>query len=175
MAPKRIRPRKHKHTHTRTNIYINPKHFFFPFLFSVCIRNVGFPFGSAVKNSSANAGDLGLIPGSGRSPREGHGNPHHYSCPGNPMDRGAWQVTVHVDTKESDTTEKLNNFDTCTCIYTHITSTHIYTSLHIFFFTSSKSYFMRSLEIFLLYDYLELKIIFKSGFSFSQFPWRLSC
>ena len=45
-----------------------------------------FPGGSEVKASASNAGDLGLIPGSGRSPAEGNGNPLHYSC----MDREAW-------------------------------------------------------------------------------------
>ena len=51
-----------------------------------------------VKNPSANAGDardMGMIPGSGRSPGGRHGNPLQYSCPENPMDRGAWQATVH--------------------------------------------------------------------------------
>ena len=48
-----------------------------------------------VKNPLANAGDLGLIPGLGRSPGEGHGNPLEYSCLENPMDRGAWQAAVH--------------------------------------------------------------------------------
>ena len=43
----------------------------------------------------ASAGDTGLIPGSGRSTGEGNGNSLQYSCLGNPMDRGAWQVTVH--------------------------------------------------------------------------------
>ena len=42
-----------------------------------------------------NAGDLGLIPGLGRSPGEGNGNPLQYSCLGNPMDRGAWWDTIH--------------------------------------------------------------------------------
>ena len=52
----------------------------------------------AVKNLSANAGDVrdaGLIPGSGRFPGGGHDNPLQYSCLENPMDRGAWRVTVH--------------------------------------------------------------------------------
>ena len=51
-----------------------------------------------VKNLSANAGDIndtGSIPGSGRSPGGGHGNPVWYSCLENPMDRGAWRATVH--------------------------------------------------------------------------------
>ena len=58
-----------------------------------------------VKNPPANAGDAGLIPGSGRSPGGGNGNPLQYSCLGNPMDRGAWRATVRGVTKESDTTE----------------------------------------------------------------------
>ena len=48
-----------------------------------------------VKNLPAVQGDLGLIPGSGRSPGEGNGNPLQYSCLGNPMDRGALEATVH--------------------------------------------------------------------------------
>ena len=55
----------------------------------------GFPGGSVVKNLPANAGDTGLIPGLGRSLEEGNGNPVQYSCLGSPMDRGAWQATVH--------------------------------------------------------------------------------
>ena len=68
----------------------------------------GFQVVPVVKNPPANAGDLrdeGLIPGSGRSPGGGHGNPLQYSCLENPMDRGAWWATVHGVTKESDTTE----------------------------------------------------------------------
>ena len=56
---------------------------------------MGFPSGTAVKNPPANAGDTGLIPGSGRSPGEGNGNPFQYSCLENSMDRGAWRATVH--------------------------------------------------------------------------------
>ena len=52
-----------------------------------------------VKNSPANEGDTGSIPGLGRSPGEGNGNPLQYSYLGNPMDRGAWWATVHGVTK----------------------------------------------------------------------------
>ena len=54
----------------------------------------GFPGGSVVKNPPANVGDMGLIPGSGKSPRERNGNPLQYSCLKNPADRGAWQASV---------------------------------------------------------------------------------
>ena len=59
---------------------------------------------SAVKHLPANVGDTGSIPGWGRSPGEGNGNPLQYSCPENPMDRGAWRATVQGVAKESDTT-----------------------------------------------------------------------
>ena len=61
--------------------------------------NLRFPGGSEVKASACNAGHLGSIPGSGRSPREGNGNPLQYSCLGNPMNAGAWWPTVHGVTK----------------------------------------------------------------------------
>ena len=54
-----------------------------------------FPCSSVGKASACNAGDPGSIPGSGRSPGEGNGNPLWYSCLENPMNRGAWQATVH--------------------------------------------------------------------------------
>ena len=56
---------------------------------------LGIPGGSDGKESLYNAGDPGSIPGLGRSPGEGNGNPRQYSCLENPMDRGAWQGTVH--------------------------------------------------------------------------------
>ena len=62
----------------------------------------GFPGGAVVKNPPANAGDIrdtDLIPGWGRSPREGNGNLLQYSCRENPMDRGARQAPVHGVTK----------------------------------------------------------------------------
>ena len=55
---------------------------------------MGFPDGSDSKESALNAGDPGLIPGSGRSPGEGNGYSLQYSCLENPIDRGAWRVTV---------------------------------------------------------------------------------
>ena len=62
----------------------------------------GFPDGSVVKNPPTNAGDMGLIPGSGRSPGGGNGKPLQSSCLGNPMDRGAWWTTIHGVLKNHD-------------------------------------------------------------------------
>ena len=55
---------------------------------------MGLPWWLVVKNPHANAGDMGLVSGSGRSPGEGNGNSLQYPCLGNPMDRGPWEVTV---------------------------------------------------------------------------------
>ena len=72
---------------------------------------MGFPGGSDGKASSCNAGDPGLIPGSGRSPGEGNGNSLQYSCLENSMDGGAWWATVHGGHKELDKTEQLHIFN----------------------------------------------------------------
>ena len=66
--------------------------------------NTGFPGGSVVKISPANAGDVGLISGSGKSPVEGNGNPLQYSCLGNLMDRGGWWAIGYGVAEELDTT-----------------------------------------------------------------------
>ena len=58
-------------------------------------NELGFPGGSESKECACNTGDPGLIPGLGRSPGEGNDNLLQYSCLENPMDRGAWQATVH--------------------------------------------------------------------------------
>ena len=82
----------------------------------------GFPGGSEVKASACNAGDVGLIPGSGRSPGEGNGNPLQYSCLENPMDGGAWWATVHrvakSQTRLNDFTyHKIKYLEICKYIY----------------------------------------------------------
>ena len=67
-------------------------------LCNILISKLGLPWWLSVKYPPANTGDTGvagLIPGSGRSPGEGNGNPLQYSCLGNPMDRVAWWATVH--------------------------------------------------------------------------------
>ena len=64
-------------------------------LFVFIYLYLGFPHSSVSKESACNAGDPVLIPGLGRSSGEGNGNPLQYSCLENPMDRGAWQATVH--------------------------------------------------------------------------------
>ena len=66
---------------------------------------MGFPGGSV---SACNAGDEGFIPGLGRSPGEGNGNPLQYSCLESPMDRGAWWATVH-GVAELDMTKQLSH------------------------------------------------------------------
>ena len=68
----------------------------------------GLPWWLSYKESTCNAGDTGLIPGSGRSPGEGHGNPLQYSCLENPMDRGAWQATVHRVAQSQIQLKRLN-------------------------------------------------------------------
>ena len=62
-----------------------------------------------VNNPPADTGDTSSIPGSGRSPGVGNGNPLQYSCLGNPVDRGTWWATVHGVAKESDMTQRLNS------------------------------------------------------------------
>ena len=75
---------------------------------------MGFTGGAVLKYMPANAGDsrdMGLIPGSGRSPGVGYGNPLQYSCLGNPTDRGPWQATVSSwGRKELNTTEHAGTY-----------------------------------------------------------------
>ena len=78
-------------------------------------------FGLFVKTPPANAGDMGLIPGLGRSPGEGNGDPFQYSCLRNSMDRGVWWTTVHRGHKSStwlsdQTTANIYKIDKARCI-----------------------------------------------------------
>ena len=81
---------------------------------------VDFPGGSPVKNTLANAGDLSLIPGSGRFSEEGNGNPLQYSCLENHMDRGAWWATVHEVTKSWTWLSEWTTMMMCVCVCVYI-------------------------------------------------------
>ena len=75
--------------------------------FALIIEVMGFPGSSDSEVSAYNAGDLSLIPGSGRSPGDSHVNPFQYFLLENPMDREAWRATVHGFVKNRITTERL--------------------------------------------------------------------
>ena len=93
-----------------------------------------------IKNLPANAGDaadMGLIPGSGRSPGGGHGNPLHYSCLENPMDRGAWRAAVHGVAESWTCLRKLSTLyelskTTPVKSLNHIPTTHISNKFYLF-------------------------------------------
>ena len=82
---------------------------------------MGFPGGSEVKAFAHNVGDPGSIPGLGRSPGEGNGNPLQYSCLGNPMDAGAWWPTVHGVAKSRT---RLSDFTSLTVHFSGTKYTH---------------------------------------------------
>ena len=105
------------------------------------VTYLGLPCWFSSKESACDAEDAGLVPGSGRSPGEGKGNPLLYSCLGNPMDRGAWWATVHGVTKELDMTEQLNNSNT-------ITHSKQWDDLHLWWFIFIFISFLRSVESF---------------------------
>ena len=84
------------YTHVSIHIYISIYRQYIAYIY------IGFPGDSVVKNSTANAGDVGSIPGSGRSPGEGNGNPLQSSC----LERGDWWATVHQVAKELDVTKQ---------------------------------------------------------------------
>ena len=86
-----IDPARYSKDPERPNTYMNTS--------EVTTVGSGLPSDSDHKESACNAGDTDSIPGSGRSPGEGNGNPLQYSCLGNPVDRGAWQATVYGVTK----------------------------------------------------------------------------
>ena len=100
----------------KKSVYIKYRAETFAFSLSCCLVSVvlGFvivfqlPCGSDCKESTCNAGDMGYIPRSGRSPGGKQSNPLQYSCLELLMDRGAWRATVHGSHKESDMTEPLS-------------------------------------------------------------------
>ena len=88
---------------------------------------MGFLGNSVAKNLPGNAGDtgdMGSVSESGRSPGRGHGNPLQYSCLEDPMDRGAWQATVHKVTNCQTRLRQLSMYAQCslkkTCLGTHV-------------------------------------------------------
>ena len=102
---------KHKHRNTSTQQpLICPVPRLQPCCYHLAYHSrLCFPGGTVVKNPPASAGDVGLIPGLGRCPGEGNGNPLQYSCLGHPMDRETWWAIVHAITKELDMTQQPNN------------------------------------------------------------------
>ena len=87
-----------------------------------------FPGGSDGKEFTCNVGDVGLIPGSGRSPREGNGYPLQYSCLENAIDREAWQGTVHGGHKETQLSHNTAMYTypyLYILIYTYICTLHL--------------------------------------------------
>ena len=101
----RIKNRRIDIEHKEKENKTQEKYFEIFFIFYCCIPNSASQVALVVKNQLVNAGgirDVGSIPGLGRSPKEGNGNPLQYSCLGNPMDREAWQVTVHGITVRND-------------------------------------------------------------------------
>ena len=89
--------------------------------------NYIFSGGSDGKEFAYNVGDPGLIPGLGRSPAEGNGNPLQYSCLENPVDEGAWWAAIHGIT-ESDTTELLTHTHTHTHKEVKVTSRKVFSN-----------------------------------------------
>ena len=77
---------------------------------NVFSRVLGIPRVSVVKNLPANVGNASSIPGLGRSPGGGNGNPLEYSCPEKPMDRGAWWATVHRVSNSQTRLKRLNKW-----------------------------------------------------------------
>ena len=82
----------------------------------------GFPAGSVEKESTCNAGDMGSIPGLGRYPGEGNGNPLQYSCLENPVDRGAWWAVVHRVTQSRTRLKRLSSSSSSSSSWTQYCS-----------------------------------------------------
>ena len=97
---------------------------------------VGFPVSSVGKESTCNTGDLGLIPGSGRSPGEENGNPLQYSCLENSMDRG-YSPWGHKETDMTEQLHSLSAFSVLVCLMIFISYTVILVEFVIFYIVAS--------------------------------------
>ena len=95
--------------------YCQMEIFCISFLVEATGVHVGHPWWLSGKESACAAGDTGWIPGSGRCPGGGHGDPLQYSCLENPMDRGTWRVTVHRVAQSRTRLKQLRHACTCTC------------------------------------------------------------
>ena len=117
----------HAHVHTQTRVCVYTCIYVCVYVcvyVYIYIHIQGFHGGSDSKESACNAGDPGLIPGSGGSPGKENGNPLQYSCLGNPMNTGAWKAIVHGVAKSQT---RLSNTHTHTHTHTH---TFNYTKLN---------------------------------------------
>ena len=101
-----------------TGLYSRNRHNIIKQLYS----NKGFPGGLEVKASAWNAGDTGSIPGLGKCPGEGNGNPVHNSCLENPMDRGTWRAAVHGVTRVGHTYKHIYIY---ICMLSHLSSVRL--------------------------------------------------
>ena len=109
-----------------------------------CISRA-FPGGSAGKESACNVGDPGLIPGLGRSPEEGNGNPLQYSCLENSMDRGAWWAAVQ-GVEKSQTWLSNKHFFLLGVLSLWPSGTHLGSLSVNFFICKKRTYLLRLLE-----------------------------
>ena len=113
---------KYTHTHTHIYVYIHTH----TYIIYICMPTYDFPGGSDGKESACNAGNPGSIPGSGRFPGEGNGNPLQYSCLENFMGRGAWWTTVHGVSKSRTQLSDWHFYF------------HVYTHSHVYMYTFQK-------------------------------------
>ena len=144
---------------------------------------MGFPGDSVVKNPPANAGDAGSIPGSGRSPGGGNGNPLQYSCLENSMDRGAWQATVHGVTKSQTwLSNSAQHYFKLLYIFIYV---YLYPFCTILFLCLLEfCYFLENRDVFIciLSHFLTIRALLKMKFSFKKMhsltfyftlPWKI--
>ena len=174
MAPKRIRPRKHKNTYIYTykHIYESKAFFFLPLLFSVCICRL--PCWLSSKEFICQCRRPGLDPWVRKSPWRRTWQPIPLFLPGKyhgQRSLAGYSPCGHKRVRHNWATKE-QLWYMYMYRYTYYINTYIYKPIHILiFFISSKSYFIRSLEIFLLCDHLELKILFSSqALFFNSFP-----